>query len=262
MKFKWKRNPFTLDIMPKLFTGYQTLVVEVIAKIHAKSGHILITGNKGVGKTSLLRWLAENLKKEFHPIYVPRPSENFDELVGYIADSLKVKRPKDKTYTVYDLEEIVKKSKKHILILLDEAHEFTPQFERPLRTLGDINGVNLVLCGLKETKEKIQAISPPFYERIVMQKVLEHMTPEETSDLIRKRIEDVGGAGIAPFTQEAIQNIFKMSGGVPRTILKVCDWLVTDAIRHELTVIGEKTGERLARSNVMNPETGDKKTGG
>lgn len=237
-KLGWKRNPFTLDIMPDLFTGYQTQVEAILEKIHSRAGHILIFGNKGVGKTTLLKWLTDKLKDEFMTIYIPRPTENFDELLEFMADHFKLKKPKDRHLTIYDIEEMVSKTHKNLLVLLDEAHEFTEGFERPLRTLGDINGIKFVLGGLPEVREKIKKVSPPFYDRIVLEEKLEHLTPEETHNLIQKRIESVGGSGIVPFTHEAIENIFKMSQGIPRMLLKVCDWIITDAIRHDLYVIG------------------------
>ena len=65
--------------MPDLFTGYQTQVEAILEKIHSRAGHILVYGNKGVGKTTLLKWLTEKLKDEFMTIYIPRPTENFEE---------------------------------------------------------------------------------------------------------------------------------------------------------------------------------------
>jgi type II secretory pathway predicted ATPase ExeA len=67
--------------------------------------------------------------------------------------------------------------------------------------------------------------------------VLHHLTLEETSELIRKRIEEAGGSGFGPFTADSIENIFKMTNGVPRLILKVCDWVITEAIHNNLETI-------------------------
>jgi type II secretory pathway predicted ATPase ExeA len=236
-KFNWQKNPFTLDIMPKLFTGYQTEVNTLFDKIYAKTGHILVMGNKGVGKTTLLKWLAETLGKEFHTVYIPRPTDNFDDLLNYLAQSLKIKKGRGEKISIYDMEELVSKTSKNILLLLDEAHEFGPEFERSLRTLGDLNGVTFILGGLMETRDKIKRDSPPFFDRIIQEVVLHHLTLEETSELIRKRIEEAGGSGFGPFTADSIENIFKMTNGVPRLILKVCDWVITEAIHNNLETI-------------------------
>ncbi len=236
-KFNWKKNPFTLDIMPKLFTGYQTQVATIFERVNQKTGHILVMGDKGVGKTTLLKWLADSLSKEFHTVYIPRPTDNFDDLLEYLAKQLKIKVSKGEKITIYDLEALASKTNVHVLLLLDEAHEFNPEFERPLRSLGDLNGINFILAGLPEAADKIKRDSPPFFDRIISQVVLQHLSLEETTELIRKRIEDAGGSGLSPFTPEAIENIFKMTHGVPRSILKVCDWVVVEAIHNNLECI-------------------------
>jgi type II secretory pathway predicted ATPase ExeA len=244
-KFNWKGNPFSLTVMPQLFTGYSTQVTTILEKIASRSGHILAYGEKGVGKTTLLRWLADNLGKDNYAIYVARPPINFEDLIKLIVSELKAGYMfgKDKKVTLYEIEALVKKAKKPVVILLDEAHEFTPEIEQQMRSLGDIPGVNFVLAGLPETREKIKRESPPFFDRIILEVYIDHLDRNDTRDMIRKRIVSVGGKDIKPFTEEAIDNIFKMSKGRPRMILKVCDWVVTDAIRNNLEMIGAGSGQ-------------------
>jgi type II secretory pathway predicted ATPase ExeA len=248
-KFGWKRNPFTLDVIPALFTGYSSQVNAIIDKLSSRSGHVLVYGGKGVGKTTLLRWLADNLKQDNHAIYVARPPINFEDLLNFIVLDLKGKGQKGK-YSLYELEELVKKAKKPVVMLIDEAHEVTPEIEQQMRSLGDIHGVNLVLAGLPETREKIKRESPPLFDRIVLETSIDHLTLEETRDLIKKRVEDAGGQDVKPFTNEAIENIFKMSKGRPRMILKVCDWVLADAIKNNLEVIGAEMGKDFPKHDL------------
>lgn len=243
-KVGWKRNPFTLDVIPSLFIGYAGQVAAIMGKASTHSGHILVYGDKGVGKTTLLRWLADNLKSENHAIYVARPPIKFDDLLNLVVAELKGGGfGRKKQYSLYEIEGLVKKQKKPVIILLDEAHEFTAEIEQQMRSLGDIQGLNFILAGLPETREKIKKDSPPFFDRIVLESYIDHLNLEETNEMIKKRIEDVGGQGVKPFTSEAIQNIYKMSKGRPRMILKVCDWVMTDAIRNDLDVIEEEAGK-------------------
>lgn len=243
-KFGWKRNPFTLDVIPSVFTGYSGQVKSIMEKINTRSGHILVYGDKGVGKTTLLRWLADNLKRENHAIYVARPPLNFDDLIRLVVAELKGERlARRKKFSLYELEDMIKKAKKPVVILLDEAHEFTAEIEQQMRSLGDVQGINYVLAGLPEARDRIKKDSPPFFDRMVLETYIDHLSQEETREMIRKRIEDVGGKDIKPFTDEAISNVFKMSKGRPRMILKVCDWVMTDAIRNNLEVVGAAVGK-------------------
>ncbi|MFH1347624.1 MAG: AAA family ATPase [Candidatus Margulisiibacteriota bacterium] len=261
-KVGWKRNPFTLDVIPGLFTGYASQVGAIMEKASTHSGHILVYGDKGVGKTTLLRWLTQNMKADNHTIYVARPPIKFDDLLNLIVSELKAGGfGRKKQYSLYEIEGLVKKQKKPVIIMLDEAHEFTAEIEQQMRSLGDIQGLNFILGGLPETREKIKKDSPPFFDRIVLESYIDHLNYEETKEMIIKRIEDVGGEGIKPFTEDAINNIFKMSKGRPRMILKVCDWIMTDAIRNNSDVIGVEAGKDFpAKHEPLDDARGDLST--
>ena len=247
-KFGWKQNPFTLDVIPALFTGYSAQLESILDKLSTRSGHILVYGDKGVGKTTLLRWLAANLKKDNHAIYIARPPINFDDLMRYVVADLKGNSKKK--YSLYELEELVKKAKKPVVVLIDEAHEVQAEIEQQMRSLGDIERVNLVLAGLPETRDKIKRDSPPLFDRIVLECYIDHLSLEETRDLIKKRIEAAGGKDVKPFTNDAIENVFKMSKGRPRMILKVCDWVVADAIKNNLEEIGADIGKDFPKAEL------------
>lgn len=243
-KFNWKSNPFTLDVMPSLFTGYSGQINSIMEKISTRSGHILAYGEKGVGKTTMLRWLADNLKAGNYAIYIARPPINFNELIRYIVAEIKgEKEARKKDYSLYEVEALVKKAKKPVVLLMDEAHEFSEDVERQMRSLGDIGNINYILAGLPETKDKLKKESPPFFDRIILEVNLDHLTYDETKDLIRKRIENVGGEDAKPFNEEALQEIYKISRGRPRMILKVCDWIMAEAIRKNLDAIGPGMGK-------------------
>ncbi|MFA4844914.1 MAG: ATP-binding protein [Candidatus Margulisiibacteriota bacterium] len=239
-KMGWRNNPFTLDVHPELLTGYEKEVKEVLGKINSHSGHILISGPLGIGKTTLLRWLAGQLPKgEYHTVYIPRPPIEFNQLVAHIFQSLGYSYEQAKKESdLYNLGQLRKKMKKHLVLLLDEAHEFTIEIERPLRTLGDIDGVNLVMAGLPETLDKLKNEIQPLYERLVLKVTLDHLEFEELKELIKVRVESVGGRGSRPFTSAALAKIFEISRGNPRQAIKLCDNAVSLAIERGEEVVG------------------------
>jgi len=230
-RFNWIQNPFTFDVLPALFTGYKEEAQTVMEKLSLRSGHILVTGDVGTGKTTFLRWLELNLPDSFHPLYIFRPPEKFSELIDLIAYTIEPQRGiKPGEYTLYNIDKLLKRLNKTFVLLLDEAHEFDVRIKKPLKTLGDIEGVHLVLAGLPEIVGRLKKESPPLYDRIVANVELTRLNPEYTKDLIVKRIENAGGWGNDPFTEDAISKIHKLSGGNPRSIIKTCDKAVTEAI--------------------------------
>lgn len=228
----WKKNPFTMDIHPELFAGYKNEIKTILEKIRTSSGHILITGPLGVGKTTLLRWLSLSLPGEFEAIYIARPPQEFNQLTRFIMESLGFTEPKiGSYYDIYNIDKFRKKIGKRLVLLMDEAHEFTVEIEKPLRTLGDLDGVTLVMAGLVETVDKLKNEIQPLYERLILEISLKHLEFEDLKDLIKARITAAGGKAIQPFTAAAIKKIYDSSKGIPRVAIKLCDTAVTKAIK-------------------------------
>jgi general secretion pathway protein A len=259
-KFGWRRNPFTLDIHPELFTGFKEEVRQILAKISAESGHILIMAPLGAGKTTLLRWLSNQLIVDSFALYLPRPPQDFGQLIKLLVEKMGVPRQEAEGYDIYHLQELRKRVGKTMIILIDEAHEFTLEIEKPLRTLGDIDGVKLIMAGLPETVDKFKREIRPFYERLVLTMNLKPIDFATMQELIKTRIEHFGGEGTAPFTADALQTIFEISGGVPRRAIKACDWAVTRAIETGEIRIDAKLLDDLKKAareaeNITNEES-------
>lgn len=229
-KWGWKKNPFTLDIHPELFTGYRDEVKSILEKLSARSGHILITGPLGIGKTTLLRWLANYLSNDVCAVYVPRPPLQFEQLIKLIMQRMGFDSRYSTDYDIYHLDLLRKKIGKNLVILMDEAHEFNIEIERPLRTLGDLDEVKLVMAGLPESIEKLKTEIRPLFERLVLKIDLTHLAEDDLVELIKARIENAGGQGFHPFTAQALSKIYIMSQAIPRVAVKICDWAVTKAI--------------------------------
>ena len=229
-KMSWYKNPFTMDVHPELFTGYKNEVKQILEKVSARSGHILVTGALGSGKPALLRWLTMYLSKEAQTVYISRPPLEFSQLIKYIVLSMGFTGRQAGDYDIYHLDQLRRKIGKHLILLMDEAHEFTVEIERPLRTLGDMDEVKMIMTGLPETTNKLKKESLPLYERLALQVILEHLEFDDIKDLIRLRIENSGGNGFHPFTTTSIEKIYEISKGNPRATVRLCDKAVTKAI--------------------------------
>lgn len=262
-KFCWEKNPFTLEIIPETYAGHKLEISTILEKLKTQSGHILIIGGLGTGKTTLLRLLEKNLKGRFSPVYLIRPPQRYDELIDLVSATITNKTNRTKRYSLYEFQNLCAKYKGVIVLLLDEAHEFSEGFEQFLRTLGDLHNVILVMGGLPQTREKLKKDLPALFDRIVEHVLLGSLIREETRELVEKRIAKIGGLGFGPFTSEAVDKIHDISYGVPREILKVCDWTVTQAVRSNRLSIGVAEVEaysqeiKFARYNVAKEEKSD-----
>lgn len=236
-KFHWNKNPFTLNVMPNTYAGHQTEIAIIEEKLNTLSGHILVVGGLGTGKTTLLQLLERHLKGKFETIYLVRPPARPEEVIDLIAATISKKTKDTRKYSVYEFRNLCKKYKKNILILLDEAHELNDNIEQFIRILGDLHNVFLVLAGLPQTRECLKRDLPALFDRIVESILLGALSREETRELIQKRILNASGKGLGPFTVAAVDKIYDLGFGIPRGILKICDWIVTQAIKENKTQI-------------------------
>jgi len=243
-KWGWKENPFVLKIDPKLFVGYDEQVKAALKHIENKHKIALISGNTGSGKTTFLKWLESNY--DASKLYVSKPPEKPEDFVGLFTDiyglsffeKLLNKRPR--LYNLHDY--INKKSKgKHLVFLVDEAHETNKNVLEWLRVLTDqIDNVSLIVAGMPVLENKIKSELETFDQRVTTRIALTALNRIDTKQLIQKRIESVGGKGIGPFTDAALEKIYERTGGFPREVLKLCDRLVNTALEKNLDVVDAK----------------------
>lgn len=242
----WSKNPFTLDVIPALFTGYDDEVRSIMKMISLQSGHTLVTGDIGVGKTTLLKWLELNLPHEFNPLYVFSPPKQFQDIVESVALAMGIK---DKC-TLSNIDKVLMGRNKKCVLLLDEVHEFDKSTTDSFKTLGDAEGISLVLVGLRDIEGRIKEESPALLNRVVFRLSLHNLNLTDSENMVVKRIENVGGSGHEPFKDDAIKKIYELSQGNPREVIKLCNKAVAVAIDEGLSTINWKQWARAVQDDA------------
>jgi type II secretory pathway predicted ATPase ExeA len=243
-KWGWKENPFVLRIDPKLFVGYKEQIDAVQNHIKNKHKIALVTGKTGAGKSTFLKWLETN--SDTSKLYVSKPPECPEDFVGIFTNIFSqgfFEKIFSKEPTLYNLPNYINKKLKndHLVFLVDESHETNKEVLEWLRVLTDqIDNVSLVMAGMPVLEEKIRSELETLDQRITTRINLSALDKEEVRELIKKRIESVGGQGIAPFTDVALDRIYDRTGGFPREVLKFCDRLINSAMDKNMDVIDER----------------------
>jgi len=238
----WTTNPFTLEIKPKLFVGYKDKMDKLLRAIEDGEKFILITGPTGAGKTTLLKWLSTN----YLSIYLPKPPSSKEELAeifysGLLKPGLMeriFRRNSDRS--IFNLPEKFNKkyNGRRFVLLVDEAHESSVDVLEWIRSTADqIMGCVTIFAALPKFKENHLRSLETLNQRITLDIELDALSKDETIELIRKRIEDVGGRGIEPFTYQSVETIYQISGGFPREVLKLCNELIHAAIERNVYLI-------------------------
>ncbi len=206
--YGWKENPFSIKTGTDL-VGVEEKKKEVLNYI--LSGDIcLLNGPTGVGKSSLLRWVEENLKDHLI-VYID--AAGVDSSFS-IASFLKKKtslwgRISGKEYP------------KNVVVLLDESQDCDEDLIKALKLHWDHQHVKSIV--ITQIDPSLDQYTESFRNRIGRRVVkLGKLNISNAYDLIKLRTE-----GKNPFDKSAVETIVESSGHIPRKILETCEIICT-----------------------------------
>ena len=249
--------PFTIEADPRfmyLSTETRRALSKVSYMVEAGQGASVIVGEIGTGKTTLASW--------FHSRYDRRPdftAAKIDEppkksgllLLRRIAAEfgLRTRRATEDQLNEFRAF-LVEESERGVLplIIVDEAHELSPEQFMELRRLLNFRdprggkAYQLILLGRPDLDINLRE-SPDFNDRVATRSSLDPLTPDDTRSLIEYRLLAAGrdSKQTPLFKDEAIVPIWRATRGYPRSICLLCLHLCLELLSHEgLTEINEK----------------------
>ena len=196
-------------------------------------GPVYASGPIGAGKTTLSSRLQQQLeqeKKKYIVSYLVIPPQlTVNSLLRMIIEEFGFKTDRSYArsleYMATWLREQHKKDIKPVLIL-DEAQNLTPTHLKLLHFLLNYETareklLQLILFGQNELANRIERF--PELKSRMYPASLSAFNRKDTEELIKFRWFVAGGGASIPFTQDALDEIFKVTLGLPREIVKVCD---------------------------------------
>ncbi len=210
---------------------------------------MVLTGDPGMGKTSLLQKLiAEHGSK--HTIgLVTNARYDIDQLLPWILLSLGLSTKRLDPIEAYHLfseflSQEAKRSRRVILIV-DEAQSLGAELLEELRLLSNLNDgktlrLQIILSGQPDLYTLLQRIDmTQFAQRIVVDYHLKPLAESETANCIRHRIRVAGGQP-SLFTNQACALVHRLSRGNPRLINQVSDIALTYGYAEQANIITSK----------------------
>ncbi|HWN82979.1 MAG TPA: AAA family ATPase [Candidatus Udaeobacter sp.] len=224
------RPPFTLDPDARFLfesSAHREGLARLLFAVRELKGTMtLLTGEIGCGKTTLGRALERLLPPHrFHLAYVSHPALPVPQLLALIARGFGVQTPPEtRGEPVSALQEqLIQLADRRVsgVLVVDEAQLLQqPQLEQ-LRLLTNLESataklLHIVLIGQPELVQNV-ARYPELAQRIAMRFHLRPLTFDETGRYVRHRLR-VAGAGRPIFTESALAEIYRHTGGVPRLV--------------------------------------------
>lgn len=233
-------KPFQLNPDPSFYFGskqHRRAKAYLEYGVQRNEGFIVITGEVGAGKTTIVRGLLASLDPgkvvSAHLVTTQLDAEDTLRMVG-AAFGVRVKDI-SKADVLMSLEAyLVNQTSqgKRCLLIVDEAQNLTPRAVEELRMLSNFQfGQQALLQTFLVGQPEFRAILQSPTMQQLKQRVTAtcHIGPldeQETQGYIEHRLHCAGASGRPTFDAPAIDAIFKASGGIPRRINLICDRLL------------------------------------
>ncbi len=253
--FGLKEPAFSIAVNPRyLFMSdqHREALAHLLYGIQ-NGGFVMLTGEVGTGKTTIVRCLLEQLPDNTDIAIILNPTANAPELLSTICDELGVSYIDDEL-TVKNLTDALnvfllnnhRKGRKTVL-LIDEAQLLRVPVLEQIRLLTNLETtteklLQIMLVGQPELKKLLaRPALRQLSQRITARFHLEALTPAETKAYIHHRLKIAGLPDHQrPFSDTIIREIHRFSGGIPRLINVLCERLLLGAYAQNQHVIDKR----------------------
>jgi general secretion pathway protein A len=261
-----KELPFALTPDPR-FIYFTPSHTEVMANLHygieSGKGLVVVAGEVGTGKTTILRWMMQRLDRTVLVAYVFNPRLTVPEFYQHITTLFDVKEWETKSELLISLGRTLESRHSRGLrtvLIIDEAQGLSPYVLEEIRLLSNFESdtakqLQIVLTGQPELRDVLN--NPDLRQlkqRVALRCEIKPLpNVEETERYIASRLLVAGAERTDIFSPGAIDYIFRCSEGIPRQINNLCDNALLTGFAAGEATIGRTIIEEVADTFDMLP---------
>lgn len=247
--YNLNKKPFQISSDPS-FMWFGEKHKEALATLRYgildNKGFLLLTGDVGTGKTTLINALIQSLSQDIIFTSIPDPGLEKLDFFNFIAGSFGIKKEfSTKGKFLAHFQKFLLKANedgKQVLLIIDEAQRLTQQMLEEIRLLSNIEKmdnklINIFFVGQNEFNEILNRDqNRAVRQRLTLNYNIDPLTPDETIEYISHRLKIAGSEELI-FDMPACQEIFVYSGGFPRRINVICDHCLLSGYVKEQKII-------------------------
>ena len=234
--FGFREKPFNVTPDPRFFYTnpvYQEAYATLLYGIRERKGFIVLTGEVGTGKTTLLRKFMDNSTELSASFFFFNTNPTFEELLTFTCNELALpvegrgRLAKIRLLNDFLIGRLERGGTAALLI--DEAQNLSEEVLENLRLLSNLETgseklLQIVLAGQPELESLLdQAKFRQLKQRITLRYRLDRLKEREVGSYIDYRLRAVGYERNDLFTPDGLEPIFTYSKGIPRLINVICD---------------------------------------
>ena len=254
-----RAKPFALSPDPRflyLSKGHSRAMAYLEYGIQQEEGFIVITGEIGAGKTTMVRSLLENLdERSLVAAQLVSTQLDADDLLHTVCLAFGIRDvPLEKAGQLGKLEQFLSDtadSGKRALLVVDEVQNLTPRALEVLRMLSNFQHLDKpllqsFLVGQPEFRRVLNSEGmQQLRQRVIANYHLGPMDPKDTRRYVEYRLSRVGWQHEPEFDEEIWPVVYRYSGGIPRKVNTFCDRMLLVGFMDGLRSIGREEAERV-----------------
>jgi len=264
-------KPFQLNPDPAFYfgsRGHKRAFAYLQYGVYQSEGFIVITGEIGAGKTTIVRSLFEQLDRDrLVAAQLVSTQLDADDMLRSVSAAFGLPaKAVDKATLLASLEAFLCQlaiDGKRALLVVDEAQNLTPRAVEELRMLsnfqlGEQALLQSFLIGQPELRDMMHGQHmQQLRQRVIASYHLGPMDKAETQAYIEHRLVHVGWKGDPSIDAAAFELVYTLSGGIPRRINTICNRLLLAGYLQEKHAFGTDDVQAIAREirEELGPET-------
>ena len=253
------RPPFELSPDPAfLFLGeaHREGLATLLYGVQSGKGFVMLTGEVGTGKTTLLHALLAQLDSDVHSAFIFNPRLEPLDFFRVLFEELEIEPPGDtKAEYLLKLNDFLierLRNDERTLLIIDEAQNLSAEMLEEIRLLSNLETsssklIQIMLVGQPELREMLRRSDlRQLKQRIALSQHLRPFNESEMREYIENRLRKAGFTGRRLFRRDALKSLYRFSGGTPRLINSLCDGAMLLGFVRQKTLIEARMIEEVA----------------